>query len=126
MILVDTSVWIDHFRRRIAALERALSRDAVTIHPFVTGELACGTLRHRARTLADLSELPPVTRATDDEVLALIERQQLSGRGIGLIDLHLLASTLLTPETRLWTLDRRLARLAHEFAVAYRPDDRPR
>ena len=59
-------------------------------------------------------------------MLALIKRQHLSGRGIGLIDLHLLASTLLTPETRLWTLDRRLARLAHEFAVAYRPDDRPR
>ena len=81
MILVDTSVWIDHFRRGIPALEHALSQGAVVIHPFVTGELACGMLKDRDRTLTGLSDLPQVIPAADDEVLALIERQRLFGRG---------------------------------------------
>lgn len=123
MILVDTSVWIDHFRRGIAALEHALSQGAVVIHPFVTGELACGMLKDRDRTLAGLSDLPQVIPAADDEVLALIERQRLFGRGVGLVDLHLVASTLLTPGTRLWTLDRRLLRLTQKLNIAYQPHD---
>ena len=119
MILVDTSVWADHFRNEIAALTTELGIGAVAIHPFVIGELACGTLAHRARTLSDLRHLPHVVRASDEEVLTLIERHALMGRGVGLVDMHILASTLLTPETRLWTHDKSLAYIAGELLVAY-------
>ena len=121
MILVDTSVWADHFRRTIPVLERALNNGSITTHPFVIGELACGTLSDRTRTLADLAHLPAVQRASDKEVLALIERHALMGRGIGLVDVHLLASTMLTPETRLWTHDKHLANAAGELSIAYHP-----
>ncbi len=121
MILVDTSVWADHFRNEIAVLNKELGIGAVAIHPFVIGELACGTLAQRAQTLSDLRHLPHVVRASDEEALTLIERHTLMGRGVGLVDVHILASTLLTPETRLWTHDKRLARIAGELLVAYQP-----
>ena len=118
-VLVDTSVWVDHFRRRNEALTHLLMQDAVWIHPWVLGELACGTPPARAQTLADLAALQPVKVATVDEVIAFVGRERLYGQGCGLVDLGLLASVLITPGARLWTLDRRLAGLADRFDVAH-------
>lgn len=112
MILVDTSVWIEHLRRGMHDFAEALEVGAVTMHPFVLGELACGHLRNRAKILDLLSRLPEAPVATDGEALDFIETHDLAGRGIGYIDVHLLASAALAPGTRLWTRDRRLGRIA--------------
>jgi predicted nucleic acid-binding protein len=117
MILVDTSVWIDHFRKSDTELGNALTEGEVLMHPFIFGELACGNLRNRAELLALLKELPRAREATDEEVLALIDRRRLMGRGIGYVDAHLLAATLLTPSARLWTRDRQLGRMAKELGA---------
>ena len=122
MILVDTSVWIDHFRRTEPRLVAALDREDVLVHPFVVGELACGNLRNRRGILALLRRLPEAPRATDDEALALIERRSLSGRGIGLVDVHLLASVVLHGTARLWTGDRQLAEVAADVGLLEEPD----
>src|SRR5258708_27009734 len=95
MILVDTSVWVDHLRRRDAALGAALDADLVAIHPFVIGELACGSLKPRGQLLGLLRSLARLAAATDDEVLDFLERHRLMGRGLGDIDVHLLAATAL-------------------------------
>jgi len=120
-VLVDTSVWVDHFRGRNAALVELLTQDRALAHPFVIGELACGTPPGRARTLADLALLEPARQATPAELLGLIERERLHGLGCGYVDVALLAATLLTPGAALWTLDARLAALAARFGVAYAP-----
>lgn len=112
MILVDTSVWIDHFRRGNAALAEALEREDVLTHPFVIGELACGELKNRREVLDLLAALPSAVVAGDEETLLFIERRRLMGKGLGYIDVHLLASTTLTDQALLWTLDKRLATLA--------------
>lgn len=117
MILVDTSVWIDHLHRALPPLVAALEREQVVTHPFVIGELACGTLTRREMVLESLAALPAALVATHDEVLALIEKRQLMGKGLGYIDAHLLASVMLTGETRLWTHDRRLHGIAAELRV---------
>lgn len=119
-VLVDTSVWVDHFRQRNAPLVALLAQDAVLIHPLVLGELACGTPPSRTQTLADLQRLQPAQQATVREVMALVERERLFGLGCGLVDVSLLASALMTPGATLWTLDRRLAALAERFGVAHR------
>lgn len=112
MILVDTSVWIDHLRAGDPDLVRLLRRNRVLAHPWVIGELALGNLSGRTDLLRLLGGLPQASVASDDEVLTLIESQHLFGRGIGYVDAHLLAATLLTPDARLWTRDRRLAAVA--------------
>lgn len=112
MILVDTSVWIDHLRAGVPALVEALETGDVMTHPFVIGELACGTLKNRGEILALLADLPSATVGTDDETLQYIERHRLMGKGIGYIDAHLLVSVTLTDEARLWTTDKRLAEIA--------------
>ncbi len=112
MILVDTSVWIDHFRRGNPALVAALESEDVLTHPFVIGEIACGELKKRAEVLELLAALPAAVVATDGETLHFIERRRLMGKGIGYIDAHLLASVALTEDARLWSLDKRLASLA--------------
>lgn len=112
MMLVDTSVWIDHLQRRSNTLSAALDRESVLTHPLIIGELACGSIKHRREVLSLLSDLPSAVVATHDEVLLFIEQQHLMGKGIGFIDAHLLASTALTPGSRLWTRDKRLAALA--------------
>lgn len=121
-VLVDTSVWIDHFRYRNEALVRLLSQDLAYTHPMVIGEIACGTPpAPRHQTLGDLGLLSLTEQASLRETMAFIERETLYGTGCGLIDLVLLASTLMTPGITLWTLDRRLVALAGRFGVAYLP-----
>ncbi|HET6655459.1 MAG TPA: type II toxin-antitoxin system VapC family toxin [Gammaproteobacteria bacterium] len=115
MILVDTSVWIDHFRSGDTALAALLDRGEVLSHPLVLGELACGNIGNRVETLHLLSHLPQALTATDAEVLGFIEHNQLMGRGIGYIDAHLLAATALSDASRLWTRDKRLATVAAEM-----------
>jgi hypothetical protein len=119
-VLVDTSVWAEHFRHRNTTLTKLLLSDRVLAHPMVVAELACGTPPSpRAQTLADISLLEPAKQASLAEVRILIEREKLYGLGCGLVDVALLASTLITPGARLWTLDKRLAKLAEHFDVQY-------
>jgi len=121
-VLVDTSVWVDHFRTGNVALVELLAQDRALIHPMVLGELACGTPpAPRARTLADLGLLPQCQQASLDEVMGLLERERLYGLGCGLVDMVLLASTLMTPGAELWTLDQRLAGLAQRLGARYQP-----
>jgi predicted nucleic acid-binding protein len=117
MVLVDTSVWIAHFRDGQPALAALLSEGLVVMHPFVTGELACGSLKKRSSLLSDLTTLPVATRASDVEVMRLVEDRRLWGRGLGWIDAHLLASALLS-HCRLWTLDKRLLMAAFELRLS--------
>jgi predicted nucleic acid-binding protein len=117
VILADTSVWIDHLRGADAALAPLLESGRILMHPAVLGEIALGTLRQRDVVLRAMAGLPKAVVATDAEVLGLIDRHALHGRGIGWVDVHLLASTLLTPGVRLWSADRRLAEAAGQIGV---------
>jgi predicted nucleic acid-binding protein len=119
VILVDTSVWVEHLRRGSPPLAERLVAGEVLGHPFVTGEIACGTLRHRARVLESLQALPRAEVASDEEVLRLVEVRRLHGRGLGWVDVHLLASALLT-RAALWTLDLALGEAARSAGVAHR------
>ena len=119
MILVDTSVWIEHFRAGSPELSRLLERGLVLAHPSVIGELACGNLKNRSRVLADLAALPRAVEAMHEEALQLIEDRKLWGAGLGWIDAHLLASALLT-NCGFWTLDCKLERAARGAAIAPR------
>lgn len=118
-VLVDTSVWVDHFRQRNDSLMELLERDLVLTHPMVIGELACGTPPDRSRTLALLGYLRSVQQASLRETLAFVETERLFGLGCGLVDVHLLASALLTSGAVLWSWDRRLRALAERFDVAH-------
>ena len=120
MILADTSVWVDHLRRGNSRLAVALDAQDVATHPFVIGELACGDLRDRRTVLALLHRLPSATVATNDEALAVIDKRRLMGRGLGFIDVHLLASALLSPDLDLWTFDTPLATAAARLGLAVR------
>lgn len=119
MILVDTSVWVDHLRAGDDQLIDLLNANQVTTHPFVIGELACGNLRNRAETLKLLGDLANGPVAADDEVLFFIERNDLMGRGIGYIDAHLLAATSLAAPARLWTRDKRLRAASAALGLAF-------
>ena len=120
MILVDTSVWIDHLRIGDPQLTVLLEEAQVLAHPWVIGELALCQLSGRSEILGLLSNLPQATVATETEVMTLVETQHLFGRGIGYVDTHLLAATLLTTDTRLWTRDKRLAAVAADLGISYR------
>ena len=111
MILGDTSVWISHFREKNPNLSGLLKEGRVACHPFIIGELACGNLINRAEILCLLEALPQATLAEHEEVLYFIEENRLMGKGLGLIDMHLLASAKLS-EVRLWTLDNTLKNTA--------------
>lgn len=117
MILVDTSVWVDHFRRGNARLVAALERQQVVTHPFVIGELACGEISDRGEVMARLQRLPVAPVATDAEALSLIEHRRLMGRRIGYLDVHLLAAALLSPQLKLWTLDIALSETAARLGI---------
>lgn len=121
MILVDTSVWVDHLRTGSPALARELRAGRVLAHPFVIGEIALGSLRQPEPVLGALSDLPQAAVATDREVLLFIERNALSGRGIGYVDAHLLAAARLTPGAGLWTNDRRLRSVAADLGLEADP-----
>lgn len=118
MILVDTSIWIDHLRAGDPEVSELLREGQVLGHPLVTGELAVGHLSRRSEILGLLHNLPQATVATDDEVLTFIDKRQLFGLGIGYVDTHLLAATALTPAARLWTRDKRLALAAVQHGLA--------
>jgi predicted nucleic acid-binding protein len=118
MVLVDTSIWIDHFRgaeRRLAGL---LDRSNVVMHPFVVGELLLGKVPKITEMIDDLNALPKAAVANDGEVLKFIAERKLPGSGIGYVDAHLLAATVLTPETAIWTRDKRLLAAAHSLSLA--------
>jgi predicted nucleic acid-binding protein len=120
-VLVDTSVWIDHFRNGNDALVDLIGLDLALTHPMVLGEIACGTPpAPRIQTHAYIGLLQPCNQASLSEVMEFIEREKLYGLGCGLVDMALLASTLITPGAELWTLDKRLADLAGSFGAAYR------
>ena len=118
MILVDTSVWVDHLRARDRMLADLLDAGRVLTHPFVIGELALGNLRQRDLIVDALRDLPPASVATDREVLQFIDRNALFGLGIGYVDAHLLAATRLTANTVLWTRDKRLFLAADRLSLA--------
>ena len=119
MILVDTSVWIDHLRQGDAELERLLENGEVVTHPFVVGELACGSLSRRASLLESLDALPAALVADDREVRHVVETERLYGRGVGFVDCHLLVSTRLSDGASLWTRDRRLRAIADAMRLGY-------
>jgi len=121
MILVDTSVWVDHLRSGDESLSALLNTSQVLMHPFVLGELACDNLRQRAEALSLLRNLPQASVAHDEEVLFFIERHELMGRGIGYVDAHLMAAVALDGGARLWTRDKRLQTLASVLGMAYEP-----
>jgi predicted nucleic acid-binding protein len=118
VILVDTSVWIDHLRSGEPSLAAILESGQVMMHPFVLGELACGNLANRSEVLKLLGDLPAAPTATDTEVLGFIENRALMGRGIGYIDVHLLAATALAGDAQIWTRDRRLAAAAADLGLS--------
>jgi predicted nucleic acid-binding protein len=123
VILVDTSVWVDHLRSGDARVAALLETASVAMHLMVLGELACGNLKDRQTLLALWRNLPQLPAATDAEVLFFLERNRLWGRGIGYIDVHLLASVSLHSGARLWTRDRRLRETAEQLGLAHPEPD---
>lgn len=119
MIIADTMVWANFISHGDALLKDLLTREATLMHPYVRGEIALGNLAHRARILADLDILPQAPVAAHDEVLSLIESARLFGTGVGLVDAHLLAATMLIPNGRLWTRDRRLLAVTEKLGLAF-------
>lgn len=118
MLLVDTAIWVDHIRKSDDDLERLLDDEMVLVHPFVVGEIALGLMKNLDLVVARLRKLPAAPIVKPDEVIALVKKAKLQGSGIGYVDAHLLASTLLTPGTKLWTRDRRLQAAAQRLAIA--------
>lgn len=116
MILVDTSVWVDHLRKGDRRLESLLDEGSVLCHPFVIGELACGTMKNRDEILSLLKALPRTTVASHEEALRLVSERKLYGKGLGWVDVHLLASALLS-QSPLWTKDKNLASVARQLRV---------
>lgn len=120
-MLADSSVWVAHFRKSNGLLQSLLATDQVLCHPLIVLELACGTPpAPRERTLGDLKKLQQSVIATTEETLELLEREQLQDLGCGAVDMSLLASVLLTPDTVLWTVDKHLDDLATRMSVAFR------
>jgi len=118
MVLVDTSVWVSHLRDGNAGLEKLLNDGEVVCHPFIIGELACGNLKNRKEILTSLQSLPMTILAEDGEVLGFIENHQLMGKGLGYIDVHLIAAAVLT-DVPLWTFDKTLDKLTKKIGINY-------
>ena len=119
MVLVDTSVWVSHLRDGNAGLEKLLVNGEAACHPFIVGELACGNIRNRREILTYLQSLPMTILAEDEEVLKFIDENQLMGKGLGYIDIHLIASAVLT-DVLLWTLDKTLDKFTKNIGIHYR------
>jgi predicted nucleic acid-binding protein len=118
MVLVDTSVWVSHLRDGNVDLEKLLNNGEVVCHPFIVGELACGNLKNRNEILAYLQSLLKTVVAEDEEVLKFIENNQLMGKGLGYIDVHLIASAVLT-DVSLWTFDKTLDKFTKKIGISY-------
>ncbi|GAB4250791.1 PIN domain-containing protein [Deferrisoma sp.] len=121
MILVDTSVWVDHFRTGLPSLQVLLEKGEVLIHPYVIGELGCGHLRQRRKILQLLGDLPAIPVVPLDVVLEFVETQGLMGKGLGFVDVSLLAAVREFGGSSIWTLDRRLNAAAKRLGVAWNP-----
>lgn len=121
MILADTAIWIDYLGKGDPLMAMLLDADRIVTHPFVIGEIALGDLKPRAATLAELAAVPTVPVAEAEEVIDVIERYALYGSGVGYVDAHLIASTLLAPGVGLWTRDKRLHAAAERLGVAAKP-----
>ena len=119
MVLVDTSIWITHLRQGSPQLEKLLMDTEVMCHPFIIGELACGNLKNRNEIIPLLQSLPTALTIEFDEFLLFVDRHHLMGKGIGLVDVHLLASAQLTG-VPLWTADKRLKSAADQLALAFK------
>ena len=120
-VLVDSSVWVGHFKQRNEHLVALLEADLVVCHPYIVAEVACGTPPSRKAIISMLAEMESTPVATQDELLALLDTRQLYGRGCGFVDLSLLASVLLSEKTLIWTLDKRFEQLAVEANRAFSP-----
>jgi hypothetical protein len=118
MVLVDTSIWVAHLQKGIGGLEALLNEGEVICHPFIVGELACGNLKNRAEILSLLQTLPMAIHAEREEVIHFIEHYSLMGKGLGFIDMHLLASAMLT-KVPLWTLDKKLSMISSKLGLEY-------
>ena len=118
VILVDTSIWIDHLARNHPLLTQLLENSRVLIHPFIIGEIALGSLKERATRLRDLHELPQIVLLPDDVVLHAIDERRLFSTGIGYVDAHLLVSTLVSPDVTIWTRDKDHLKLAQRLGIA--------
>lgn len=124
MILADTSIWVNHLRGGNNCLKDYLEEGHILVHPFIIGELACGNLKNRVAILTMMGNLPGSVTASDEEVMEFINTRSLFGRGIGYIDMHLLAATALTRDTLLWTADKRLEKVAMQESLGYSPVDK--
>ncbi len=118
MVLVDTSVWVSHLHKGDVGLEKLLNNGEVVCHPFIIGELACGNLKNRREILIHLQSLPKTISAEDDEVIEFIENHQLMGKGLGYIDIHLIAAAVLTG-VPLWTFDKTLDKISKKIGINY-------
>jgi len=118
MILVDTSVWISHLQKGNVKLKQLLNDGYVICHPFIVGELACGNLKNRTEIISHLQALPMAIKVDDEEVMKLIENHHLMGKGLGYVDVHLLASALLT-EVPIWTFDKILNKISKELGIGF-------
>jgi hypothetical protein len=118
-IVVDSAVWVDHLHAPISALNDMVDNSIVLTHPMVIGEISLGSIKRRTEVLKLLKGLPSAEIALHEEVLAMVESRRLYGRGLSLVDVHLLASTVLTTGARLWTHDKQLKRAADELGVAF-------
>ncbi|NKB22960.1 MAG: VapC toxin family PIN domain ribonuclease [Kiritimatiellae bacterium] len=116
MVLVDASVWINHFRTANLKLSTWLDQELIFVHPFIIGELACGNLVDQKEIISLLHDLPSAPKVHDDEIIFFIEQHRIMGCGVGLVDMHLLASCKLAT-CGLWTADRRLKKIAHDLKI---------
>jgi hypothetical protein len=117
MVIVDTSVWVSHLRAGNVTLERLLNKGSVICHPFIIGELACGNIRNRSEILSLLQALPMAIQAEHEEIMEFIEHNQLMGKGLGYVDIHLIASAILTG-VPIWTFDKMLDQVSSQFGLS--------
>jgi len=118
MVLIDTSVWVLHLREGNIGLKRLLNDGDVVCHPFIIGELACGNLKNRYEILSFLQALPLATQVEHEDVMQFVENYRLMGKGLGYIDMHLLASALVT-EVSIWTLDKKLDEVLSDLGIGF-------
>jgi predicted nucleic acid-binding protein len=119
MVLVDTSIWIDHFNRSDPVLQFLLNEYEAAVHPYILGELACGTIKNRKEIFRLLSNLPTIETISSEEYFVFLEAHKLYGKGLGFVDIHLLASSLVAPCT-IYTRDKVLLKAAHSFKIGYK------